>query len=221
MITRLDRYVGQVFALLKELNLDQDTLVMFSSDNGPTYDKLGGTDSDFFASAAGLRGLKGAVYEGGLRVPLIARWPGKIAPGRVTPLVSSFCDVLPTLAEAAGAGLTHHIDGISFLPTLLDKGQQKQHEFLLWEFYGYGGQQAVRLGDWKGVRTDCHNRPRGPIELYDLKTDPGERHDVAARRPDVVARINQIMIREHTDSEIWKWRAPAKPPAKKVKPPGA
>lgn len=219
MITRLDRYVGQILALLAELGLDQNTLVLFTSDNGPTYDRLGGTDSDFFRSAGPFNGLKGSVYEGGIRVPLIARWPGRIRPGQVSDHVSAFCDMLPTLCEAAGAAAPAKIDGVSFLPTLLGTGRQTPHEFLLWEFYGYGGQQAVRMRDWKGIRLDCHKDPNGPIKLYDLKNDIGETRDVAAEHPDVVERIAQIMTREHTDSPIFKFGAARKTkPAKARKP---
>ena len=146
MVTRLDRDIGRLLTLLKELGLDDNTLVMFSSDNGPVYDRLGGTDSEFFESNGPLSGLKGSVYEGGMRVPLIARWPGKIPGGRVSDLPAAFYDVLPTLAEVAGASPPAGIDGISLLPTLTDRGEQKQHEFLLWEFHGYGGQQAVAHG---------------------------------------------------------------------------
>ena len=132
-----------MLTLLKEIGLDDNTLVMFSSDNGPTYDRLGGTDSEFFESNGPLSGLKGSVYEGGMRVPLIARWPGKIPAGRVTDHLAAFYDVMPTLAEVAGATPPADGDGIS-PATLTGRGQQKQHEFLLWEFHGYGGQQAVR-----------------------------------------------------------------------------
>jgi len=127
MITRMDRDIGHVLALLKELGLEENTLVMFSSDNGPTHGGVGGTDVEFFASAGPLNGLKGSVYEGGIRVPLIARWPGKIKPGSVSDHVCAFWDVLPTLAAVAAAQAPPHTDGISFLPTLLGTGQQKTH----------------------------------------------------------------------------------------------
>jgi arylsulfatase len=199
MVTRLDRSVGRVAALLKELGLDDRTLVLFSSDNGPTYDRLGGSDSEFFASAAGRRGLKGSLYEGGIRVPLVCRWPGRIRPGGTSDLASAFWDVLPTLCETAGIRPPEHCDGISFLPTLLGRGEQRQHEFLYWEFPAYSGQQAVRLGNWKGVRREL-NKGRLQIELYDLAADPGEQNDLAAARPEVVARIEAIMAREHVRS---------------------
>lgn len=219
MVTRMDRYVGQIFALLKELDLDGQTLVMFSSDNGPTHGGVGGSDSEFFQSAGPLRGLKGSVYEGGIRVPLIARWPGKIKPASVSDHVCAFWDILPTVAEAAGASTPPGIDGISFLPTLLGTGPQPKHEFLLWEFYGYGGQQAVRFGDWKGVRVNCHKDPAGPIQLYNLKTDPAEKHDVADGHPEIVQKIQEIMIRQHTDSPLWRFGPKAKANPKPKQPP--
>jgi len=150
---------------------------------------------------------------------LIARWPGKIRPGQLSDHISAFCDMLPTLCDVAGAAVPAKIDGISFLPTLLGTGRQTPHEFLLWEFYGYSGQQAVRMGDWKGIRLNCHKDPKGPIKLYDLKNDIGETRDVAAEHPDIVERIAQIMTREHTDSPIFKFGAARKAkPAKARKP---
>ena len=146
MVTRLDRSVGRILDRVEQLGLGADTLVLFTSDNGPTHDKVGGSDSGFFASAGSLRGLKGSVYEGGLRVPLIARWPGKIRPGAVTDVPGYFPDLLPTLGELIGdaAGLPTGLDGVSLAPTLLgNAAQQRPHELMFWEFTGYGGQQAV------------------------------------------------------------------------------
>lgn len=204
MITRLDKEVGRILALLDELGLRENTLVLFSSDNGTTHlDKE--VDYEFFDSVGPLRGLKGSVYEGGIRVPMIARWPGRIEAGSVTDHVSAFYDVLPTLCEVAGCPIPPETDGISFLPTLLGRDDQRQHEFLLWEFYGYGGQQAVRLGDWKGVRQKCNRDPDGPIELYNLKTDLGEQRNVAAEHPEIVERIEQIMRREHSPSALFRF----------------
>lgn len=208
MISRMDRDIGRLLARLKELQLDERTLVMFSSDNGPTHD-VGGADSPFFESAGPLRGLKGTVYEGGIRVPLIARWPGRIAAGKVSEHVGAFYDVLPTLAEVAGARPPAGLDGLSFLPTLLGLGGQTPHEFLYWEFYGYGGQQAVRLGDWKGVRANLAKDRDAPVELYNLKEDIGETRDQAAEHPEIVARIEEVLRREHTPSPLWQF-APVK-----------
>ncbi|MHC4253705.1 MAG: arylsulfatase, partial [Planctomycetota bacterium] len=134
MVTHMDRGVGEIMALLGELGLDDDTLVVFASDNGPTYGRLGGSDSEFFESAGGFRGLKGSVYEGGIRVPMVARWPGRIAPGAVTSHVSAFWDVMPTLSDVAGAPVPEGLDGVSFLPTLLGTEGQRAHDYLYWEF---------------------------------------------------------------------------------------
>ena len=204
MVTRMDRTVGRVLDALKEHGLDSDTLVLFTSDNGPTYDRTGGSDSAFFESAGPLRGLKGSVYEGGIRVPLVARWPGKIEPGTTSDLPCYFPDVLPTVMGMVGASdaTPKGLDGISFAPTLLGKGEQRKHEFLYWEFPSYGGQQAVRLGDWKGVRQGM-TKGNTKVELYDLKADVGEKVDVAAKHPEVVRRIERIMREQHTPSELF------------------
>ena len=192
MVTRMDRDVGRLLDLLGELGLAGDTIVFFASDNGPTYDRIGGSDSAFFQSAGPFRGLKGSLYEGGIRVPLVVRWPGQIEPGRVSDHVSAFWDVLPTVAELAGLPAPEGIDGLSFVPTLFVEGEQPVHDYLYWEFRAYGGQQAVRLGDWKGVRQRMKRGERG-IELYDLSADVEESNDVAALHPEVVERIRAIM----------------------------
>ncbi len=207
MISRLDRDSGLLLKQLKELGLDRDTLVLFSSDNGTTHlDKE--VDAKFFDSVGPLRGLKGSLYEGGIRVPMIARWPGKIQPGSTTDHISAFYDVMPTIAELAGIDPPAGIDGISFAPTLLGQPErQQQHRCLYWEFGGYGGQQAVRMGDWKGVRRDMLRRNNPDplkIELYNLRDDIGESRDVAAQHPDIVARIRQIMQDEHVPSSIFQ-----------------
>jgi len=206
MVTHMDRGVGEIMALLEELGLDDNTLVIFASDNGPTFNRLGGSDSEFFQSAGPFRGLKGSVYEGGIRVPMVARWPGRIRAGAVSDHVSAFWDILPTLCEVAGAPVPRDIDGISLLPTLLGTGQQKAHAHLYWEFPSYGGQQAVRLGDWKGVR---QKMLRGPVktELYDLRDDPGETTDLAAKHPDVVARIEAVMSQARVASTLFPFKA--------------
>ncbi len=195
MVTRMDRSVGRVVEKLKAAGLEKNTLVLFTSDNGPTHN-VGGADSDFFNSAGKLRGLKGSVYEGGLRVPLIAYMPGTIKPGAVTDTPFYFPDVLPTLCEFAGAKVPEQLDGISFRP-LLTGAKQRGHDFLYWEFPGYGGQQAVIEGEWKAVR---QNLAKGVVktELYNLATDEGEKEDVAAKHPEVVARLEQRMTDQHT-----------------------
>jgi len=191
MITDLDQHVGDVVSLLEELGLAENTLVIFSSDNGPTHD-VGGVDTTFFDSAGGLRGRKGSVYEGGLRVPMIAAWPGRIEAGSITDHVSAFQDVLPTLCDLAGVEELPTTEGVSFLPTLLQDGEQVEHPFLAWEFFGYGGQKAVRMGDWKAVRTKTRKDDPGGIELYDLGVDPAEANDVAGDHPEVVAEAERL-----------------------------
>ena len=207
MVSHLDRDVGRIMALVEELGLDKQTLVMFSSDNGPTYERLGGSDSEFFESAGPFRGLKGSLYEGGIRVPLVARWPGKIKPGTVTDHLSAFWDIMPTLAEVAGVDPPEGIDGISFASTLFcEPDRQKPRDYLYWEFPSYGGQQVVRTDRWKAVRQNMlkKNNPEPlKIELYDLADDLGEQRDVAAEHPEVVAQMRAIMQQNHTPSELF------------------
>lgn len=209
MVTRMDRDFGRILSLLKLLGLEEDTIVMFSSDNGPTFN--GGTDSRFFNSAGPLRGLKCDLYEGGIRVPLITRWKGQIRPGATTDHVSAFWDVLPTLAEVVGAESPADIDGISFLRTLLGKPGQKEHTYLYWEYRSRGGNQAVRMGRWKGLRLNLAKNPNAPIELYDLQLDVGEASNLADRYPDVVEQINTIMKKARTESEHFRLPAASQP----------
>jgi len=198
MVTRLDREVGRIMALLKEQGLDENTLVIFSSDNGPTY--AGGADSGFFDSAGPLRGLKGSVWEGGIRVPLIARWPGRIAPGTECDHVTAFWDFLPTCAEVLGAGVPGDIDGISMLPSLLgEPSRQKRHKHLYWEL---NGQQAVRMGKWKALRL----KPDRKIQLFDLEADLGEQNDLATQHPEIVAQAEAIFTNGRTPSEVFPLR---------------
>jgi arylsulfatase A-like enzyme len=214
MITRMDGEMGKLFALLKELKLEENTIVVFTSDNGPLYDQLGGTDNEFFNSAGGLRGRKGSYYEGGFREPCIARWPGKIKPGRTADRVTGFEDWLPTLLEMIGAEAKtpNGIDGISFAPTLLGT-QQEPRAFLYREAAGYGGQQSVRMGDWKAIRRNVNpgvkakEQKPGGIELYNLAKDPAETTDVAAQNPEVVMRLLTIMQEQHVKSEVFPLRA--------------
>ena len=207
MITHMDRGIGAIMALLKELGLDDNTAVFFSSDNGPTYDRLGGSDSEFFESAGPLRGLKGSLYEGGIRVPMVARWPGRIRPGATSDHVLAFWDVLATVCDITGARPPDDIDGISFAPTLLGQGEQKKHDFFYWEFPSYGGQQAVRLGNWKGVRQRMFDKNADlRIELYDLKSDVGEQNNVADQHPGIVERIRHIMHNSRTESKLFPFK---------------
>lgn len=207
MVSHIDRDVGEIMALVEKLGLDENTLIMFSSDNGPTFNRLGGSDSEFFESAGPFRGLKGSLYEGGIRVPLVARWPGKIPAGTVTDHVSAFWDVMPTIAEITGTEPPENIDGISFAPTLLGNPEKQQkHEYLYWEFPGYGGQQALRKGAWKAVRQNIL-RKRNPnplkIELYNLREDVGESNDVAGEHPEVVTEMRRIMREARVPSELF------------------
>lgn len=200
MVTFLDRQVGRIVATLEELGLADNTLIIFTSDNGPTYDRIGGSDSEFFNSSAGLRGLKGSVYEGGIRVPFVASWPGRIPPGTMHDEPFVAYDSFATLLDAAGDLTPPPTDGISFLPLLQGRDDQPHHELLIWEFHGYGGQQAIRLGDWKGIRRDIRKGNLG-IELYNLRHDVFEQRDVAAEHPDLVAQIEQMMAVERKISD--------------------
>ncbi len=204
MITRMDAHIGRILAKLDELGLAENTLVMFSSDNGTTY--TGGVDAEYFESTAGLRGLKGSLYEGGIRVPLIARWPGRIEPGSTSDHVSAFWDMMPTFADMVGVEAPAGIDGISLLPALLgDEQEQVGHESLYWEYHGlWNGAQAVRIGDWKGVRLGGHDDPDAPIELYDLAADAGETTDLAGEHPDIVAIVREVM-ESRTESHVPRW----------------
>ncbi len=198
MVTRLDRDIGRLLAKLKEFGIDDDTIIMFSSDNGPH--KEGGHDPVFFNSNGGLRGFKRDLYEGGIRVPLIVRWPGKIKPGTTSAHPSALWDFFPTVCELTGAQVPPNLDGISLLPTLLGK-EQKSHEYLYWEFHENPTTvQAIRKDNWKAVR----HSPAGPIELYDLANDLSETNDVAAQYPEVVAEMTDILKKARTPHEIWK-----------------
>lgn len=213
MVTRLDREIGRILDTVQELGLDQNTIFVFTSDNGPLYDQLGGTDTDFFNSAAGFRGRKGSLYEGGVRVPCVIRWQGHITAGTTSDRVTGFEDWLPTLLDLAGlhSAIPPTLDGISFAPTLLGK-EQAARPFLYREFPGYGGQQSVRAGNWKAVRQRLNPGPKqklkpGSVELYDLQKDPQETRDVAAEHPAIVARLTRRMREQHTRSELFPIRA--------------
>ncbi|HVS51823.1 MAG TPA: arylsulfatase [Opitutaceae bacterium] len=208
MITRMDRDVGALMAQLKQLGLDERTLVIFTSDNGPHRE--GGKDYDpaFFHASGPLSGEKRDLLEGGIRVPFIARWPGRIKAGAESAQVGYFGDMMATFAELAGAKLPERpLDSVSLVPTLFGRGAQAQHEYFYWEFYERGLVQAVLLGDgrWKGLRPKA---PAGPIELFDLKNDFAEKTDVAAKNPEIVSRIDAIMHAAHVDNEYWRFDRP-------------
>jgi len=210
MITRMDAEIGALLQQLKALKIHTNTIVFFTSDNGPH--KEGGIDPKFFNSSGPLRGIKRDMYEGGIRVPMIVWWPGRIKPGTVSDQVWAFWDFLPTAAEIAGAKPPENIDGISMLPTLLGRAQTNQHEFFYWEFHEKGSKQAVRMGDWKAVRME----PGKPLELYNLKSDVSESVDVAESHPDVVAKIENYLKTARTDSPRWPIKDPIE--AEKEKP---
>jgi len=207
MITRLDADVGKIMDKLKELKLDQDTIIFFTSDNGPH--KEGGVDPKFFDSSGPLRGLKRDLYEGGIRVPMIVRWPGRIKAGSTNDQVWAFWDFLPTAAELAGLKPPKGIDGVSMVPTLLGLRQTNRHEFLYWEFHERGFEQAVRMGDWKAIR----HGPGRLLELYNLKADVSETENVAEKHPEIISKIEAYLKTARTDSKDW----PIKPPSEKKK----
>jgi arylsulfatase A-like enzyme len=203
MITRMDADIGSLMGLLKKLQIDSNTVVLFTSDNGPH--KEGGVAPTFFQSSGPFRGIKRDLYEGGIRVPLIVRWPGKVTPGTLNQQPWAFWDFLPTAAAIAQAKLTNHVDGISLLPTLLGQEQTNRHEFLYWEFHEGGFKQAVRMGNWKAVRS----KVGAPLELYELAADPGEKENVGAQHPDVLAKLEDYLKTARTESE--RWPVPAAP----------
>lgn len=191
MVALVDKDVGRLMQKLKDLDIDDNTLVIFSSDNGANDECI-----EPLKSTGGLRGFKRILYEGGIRAPFIARMPGKIAPGTTSDVLTTSVDFMPTAADLAGVPQPSGIDGISILPTLLGQKQAKQHESLYFEIYEPYFQQSLRMGDWKGYRLGT----KAPLELYDLKADPAEKQDIAAAHPEIVKKIEAIMLAEHTPS---------------------
>ena len=204
MITRLDYYVGEVLKKLKEKGLDENTLVIFSSDNGPHEE--GGADPTFFGRDGKLRGLKRQCHEGGIRIPAIVTWPGKIKPSTQSDHICGFQDVMPTLADIANIACPE-TDGISFLPALLGETErQKEHEYLYWEYPDPTiGLKAIRMGKWKGIVNNIR-KGNSTMELYDLESDLREEHDVAAEHPDIVRKLTRLMEKSHTEPENPKFR---------------
>ena len=209
MISYLDEQVGDLVSNLKKLGIYENTLIVFSSDNGPTY--TGGADTPFFDSAKPFKTEygwgKGFTHEGGIRVPMIASWPGHIQPNTVNDHISAFQDVFPTLCEVGGVQQPEHLDGISFLPTLLGE-EQLTHEYLYWEFPEYNGQQAVRIGKWKGIRKNIKDNNLN-IELYNLDIDIKEQSDVAEENPEIIKRMEAIMKDSHVPAEIDRFKMEA------------
>ena len=204
MVTHLDKQVGDVLNKLKELGLDKNTIVIFTSDNGPHLE--GGADPDYFDSNGPLRGYKRDLYEGGMREPMIAWWPGKIQAGSKTDHVSAFWDVMPTFAELVGATTPSYIDGISFLPTLLGKSGQKEHDYMYWEFHEQGGRQALRQGNWKLVRYNVTRPGKTTTELYDLSNDIGEANNVAEQHPEKVKELMDLVKSARVNSAVFPFQ---------------
>ena len=203
MVTLLDKQVGEIVDELKKLGLDKNTIIIFSSDNGPHVE--GGADPDYFDSNGPLKGYKRDLYEGGMREPMIVSWPGKVAAGTKSDLISAFWDIMPTFADIVDVKAPENIDGISFLPTLLGKPGQKQHTSMYWEFHENNGRQAVRMGDWKLVRYNVSIPEKETTELYNLKTDLGETTNVAASNPKIVAKMLKIMKESRVSSPIFNF----------------
>lgn len=204
MITYLDDQVGIVMNKIKELGLDDNTIIMFSSDNGATFN--GGVDTKFFNSVAGLRGLKMDLYEGGIRVPFIARWPGKIPAGKTSDLVSVQFDLLATLAELTKQTIPNKTDGISFLAELTgNTALQKKHDDIYFEYPEKGGQIAIRMGDWKGVKINVRKNPKADWQLFNLKADRNETTNIASQHPGLIRRLDAIQEKEHQHSHIREW----------------
>jgi arylsulfatase A-like enzyme len=206
LVTRLDAYVGQIADLLRDLGIDENTILIFTSDNGPHVE--GGADPYFFNSFGPLRGVKRDLYEGGIRVPFIARYPGKVKAGIVSEHIAAFWDVMPTLADLTGTKAAKNTDGISFLPTLLSKGKQTEHDYLYWEFHEQGGKAAVRKGNWKAVMLNVLKPENTVLELYDLSKDIHEDKNIAPQYPQIAADMLKIIRASHEDSEVFPLSIP-------------
>ncbi|KQC31412.1 arylsulfatase [Flagellimonas eckloniae] len=203
MITHLDDRVGDIMSTLEELGIADNTLVIFTSDNGPHLE--GGADPDFFDSNGIYRGYKRDLYEGGIRVPMIAMWPGKIKANTRSEHVSAFWDIMPTVAELTGLEEVGNIDGISFAPTLLDEGVQKNHKYLYWEFHAKGGRKAIRKGRWKLVYYQVGNLENSTLELFDLENDPSETTNLAEEKPKLFKEMKEILMNARTSSDVFRF----------------
>ncbi len=203
MITRMDSDIGELMARLKKHGIDEKTIVLFTSDNGPHAE--GGNDPKFNDSNGPLRGLKRDLTEGGIRVPLIVRWPKHVKPGTTSDHIGCFQDLMPTLAQLAGVSkeVPENIDGISFAPSFLNEGVQKKHDYLYWAFYERGGAKAVRQGKWKLIQQPLRTKPR----LYNLDADLGESKNIAKEHPEVVKELTAKMEKAYTPSPRWKFPA--------------
>jgi arylsulfatase A-like enzyme len=194
MVSLLDKQVGEVLAKVKELGIEDNTIIMFTSDNGPH--KEGGADPDFFDSNQKFRGYKRDLYEGGIRVPMLVKWANQIQAGSTSNHISAFWDIMPTLADIAGVSSPDSIDGISFLPELIGN-KQNTHGHLYWEFHEKGGRQAIRKGNWKLVKLNVFDASKTKIELYNLENDPSEQQDISEKHPDVLEEMTALLKKEH------------------------
>lgn len=210
MVSYLDENIGKLVQQLKDEGIYDNTLIVFTSDNGPSY--AGGADPEYFDSAKPFDGTygrgKGFLYEGGIRVPMIASWPGHIVPDSKSDLISAHYDMLATFFDIAGIEKAKDTDGISLLPTLLSKGDQSKHTFMYWEFPTYGGQVAIRMGDWKVVRQNLKNKETPTLELYNLKNDPTETMNVANAHPDILEKAAEIFQKEREIPELDNFKIP-------------
>ena len=200
MVARLDRYTAEIMKAIKDLGIEDNTLVIFTSDNGPHREN--GGDPDFFNNHGILRGIKRDLYEGGIRVPFIAYWKGKIQTG-VTSQTAVMYDLYPLFQQLAGMPVTKNIDGISILPTLLQTKKQMQHSYFYWEFHENNGRQAVRWKDWKAVKLNVNKDANAPVELYNLVNDPSEKNNVAAQYPAIAKQLNEMILQAHTPNKKW------------------
>ncbi len=204
MIDLLDQQVGEIIKKVEELGIADNTIIIFTSDNGPHSE--GGADPKYFNSSGSLKGTKRDLYEGGIRVPMILKWPGKVKEGSKSDHVSAFWDVFPTFADIIKVDKPTNIDGISFLPEILgDSKNQREHEYLYWEFHEKGGRQAIRMGNWKAVKYNVLKNPKAPIELYDLTKDIGEKNNIAAQFPEIVSKMEAILKKARTPSDVFKF----------------
>ncbi|MFT4155447.1 arylsulfatase [Parafilimonas sp.] len=200
MVTRLDSYVGEMVKAIEQKGMAENTLIIFASDNGPH--KEGGNDPEYFNSNGIYRGIKRDLYEGGIRDPFIAYWPGKIKPG-ITSQICALWDMYPTFLELASVPLQQKTDGLSIVPTLLQKGRRQQHAYLYWEFHENDGSQAVRWKNWKAVRLKVNKNAEAPIELYDLEKDPSEQNNIAGEHTDIVKKMQAMMNEAHVKNKDW------------------
>jgi arylsulfatase A-like enzyme len=214
MVSHLDYNIGLVFKKLKELGIDDNTVVFFASDNGSMNE--GGYQRCWFQSSGILRGGKRDVYEGGIRVPLLVRWPKHIKANSTTDQIAAFWDIMPTLTELAGLEKPSFTDGNSILPTLLGiSSAQKQHDYMYWEFYEGAGKRAIRKGKWKGVMLKTCLISDPVMELFNLEKDPSEQRNIAKQHPEVVAELKKLMASAHTPSDIFRLASEAKQSTKK------